>query len=385
MIHRILKLPKNKSFFLFGPRQTGKSTLIKHTFKEEDTIYYDLLRSDEYFRLSAAPHIFREEVLGRRKNITHVIVDEAQRIPELLNEVHFLLESKNSPFFCLSGSSARKLKKSHANLLAGRAWRYNLYPFTYKECPDGFSLDKVLQFGTLPPVYLDDENSAKKTLKTYVETYLEEEIKAEAFSRNIGGFLRFLRLAGDENGNILNYSNIARETGTTYKTVKEYFQVLEDTLIGFFLFPYSKSYRKRLVKHPKFYFFDTGVQRAIVGKLSVPLHKKTSDYGKAFEHFLVNEVIRMANYAEKDYNFLFFRTESGAEVDLIIEIPNGNVYAVEIKATDSPDAASFRGLKSFADVCKSAGLYCASLAPRKRKSGNITILPWQDLFELLEL
>lgn len=386
LIERELKLPKNKSFFLFGPRQTGKSTLFKYTFKKDTLLYYDLLKSDEYLRLSANPTIFREEVLARSNNITHIIVDEIQRVPDLLNEVQFLLENSNPPYFCMSGSSARKLKRAQANLLAGRAWTYHLYPFTHRECSTNFLLEKALNLGTLPSVYLDDnEENAKRTLKAYVETYLKEEITSEAIVRNIGGFLRFLKLAADENGNIINYSNIARETGTSYKTVKEFFQILEDTLVGFLLLPYYKSLRKRLIKHPKFYFFDTGVQRAIAGKLSISLEKGTRDYGRIFEHFIIAEIIRIAEYKEKDFEFSFYRTESGAEVDLIIETPENNIYAIEIKATSEPDSSDCNGLRSFAQVCKYAVLCCVSLAPRKRMLGNINILPWQDVFDFLGL
>lgn len=384
MIQRILKLPPNHSFFLFGPRQTGKSTLLKATFDPKNTLYYDLLKSEEYLRLSANPWLFREEILSRDPKITHVVVDEIQRIPQLLNEIHFILEGKAAPYFCLSGSSARKLKRSQANLLAGRAWTYHLYPLTHKELGALFSLEQALNLGTLPSVYLEqDEESARRTLRSYVETYLKEEIQAEALVRNLGGFLRFLTLASDENGNIINYSNIARETGTTYKTVKEHFQILEDTLIGFMLLPYSKAIRKRLIKHPKFYFFDTGVHRALTKKISVDLERKTSEYGRAFEHFLIAEIIRLARYYELDYEFSFYHSSNHAEVDLVIETPEEITYAIEIKATENPDLSSLRGLKSFSEVDPKVMLLCACLAPRKRLVAGITILPWQEMFETI--
>lgn len=255
---------------------------------------------------------------------------------------------------------------------------------THIELGGRFSLDKALNLGTLPSVYLsENEDGARHTLKAYVETYLKEEIQEEAIVRNLSGFLRFLLLAGDENGNIINYSNIARETGTSYHTVKEYFQILEDTLIGFFLFPYAKSSRKRLVKHPKFYFFDIGVQRALTKKTGVALTRRTSDYGRAFEHFIIAEAMRLAAYHELDYTFSFYGTSSQAEVDLIIETPEKKTIAVEIKAADNPDIASLRGLKSFASICPVAELYCASLAPHKRIVDGICILPWKELFQKL--
>ena len=319
MLKRMITLPSKHSFFLLGPRQTGKSTLLKAAFKPESTLYYDLLRSEECRRFGAEPSLFREEVLARGKKITHVVVDEIQRALELLNEVHSLIESDKQLHFCLSGSSARKLKRVHVNLLAGRAWAYQLFPLTHQELGDQFLLEKALNLGTLPSVYLSETpTEAKKTLKAYVETYLKEEIEQEAMIRNLGGFLRFLPIAGEENGKIINYSNISREIGVSYNTVKEYFKILEDTLIGFMLWPYAKSSRKRLIKHPKFYFFDTGVQRAITGKVNLDLQKKTLDFGWAFEHFIVAEIKRLSVYLERDYKFSFYHSSHLAEVDLMV-------------------------------------------------------------------
>ncbi len=383
MIKRQIKLPESHSFFLFGPRQTGKSTLLRQVFDESHTRYYDLLKSDEYVRLSTNPSAFREEILSRNEKITHIVVDEIQRVPELLNEVHFILEQKKPPYFILSGSSARKLKRAHSNLLAGRAWTYHLYPLTHQELSDQFHLDKALNFGTLPSVYLSGgDEEARRTLRSYVETYLKEEIQQEALVRNLGNFLRFLALAADENGNIINYSSIARETGTSYNTVKDYFQILEDTLVGFTLLPYSKSTRTRLVKHPKFYFFDTGVYRALTKKVSVNLERKTSDYGRVFEHFVIAEMIRLESYRELDYKFSFYHSSNHAEVDLIVETPNGRVCAIEIKATDNPNSSQTRGLRSFAEICPRAELYLVCLVPHRREFNRVSIVPWQEMFKI---
>lgn len=386
MIDRILKLPENHSFFLFGPRQTGKSTLLAKSFIASKTICYDLLKTEEYLRLSSNPHIFREEVSARASTVTHVVIDEVQRIPDLLNEVHHLLENPRAPYFCLSGSSARKLKRSHANLLAGRAWTYHLYPLTHKELADRFSLDKALNLGTLPSVYLaDSEQEAQRTLRAYVETYLKEEIEAEALTRNLGSFLRFLTLAADNNGNIINYSTIARECGVSYQTVKEYFKILEDTLIGFFLLPYARSTRKRLIRHPKFYFFDTGVLRALRKTITVPLQPKTDEYGRGFEHFVILEIIRAAAYHESDYQFSFYGSSNKAEVDLIVETPKKEIFAIEIKASEQPQSDSFRGLRSFKKLCPQAVLLCASRAPHRRQLGDVTVLPWKNIFNIIGL
>jgi len=380
MVYRLLKPPLKHSFFLFGPRQTGKSTLLKTLLDPAKTMFYDLLKTEERLRLSAEPHLFREEILARGKKVTHVVVDEVQRIPPLLDEVHYLLEGQNPPYFCLSGSSARKLKRAHANLLAGRAWTYHLYPLTHVELGSRFLLDRALELGTLPSVYLSEDEEARRTLRSYVETYLQEEIEQEALVRNLGGFLRFLVLAGDENGNILNYSNIARETGTSYNTVKEYFQILEDTLLGFILLPYAKAVRRRLIKHPKFYFFDTGVHRAMAKKVSVPLQRKTSEYGRTFEHFLIAEIIRLASYQELDDRFSFYHSSNHVEVDLIIETPRRETYAIEIKATENPDPQALSSLRLFQEVCPKAKLYCASLVPRPIEREGVTILPWREIF-----
>lgn len=388
-LKRLLKFPQNHSFFLFGPRQTGKSTLLKEVFPEESSIYYDLLDTTEYLRLLKNPSLLSKEVFSRSPCISHVIIDEIQRIPELLNEVHLILESKkNPPYFCLSGSSARKLKRGQANLLGGRALTYSLAPLTINELGDQFYLNKALSLGTLPKVYLEhDKEIAKDILRSYVGTYLEEEIKAEALVRSLDSFVEFLHFAALENGNILNYSNIARDTGTSSITIKEYFHILEDTLLGFFLLPYSKSHREKIIKHPKFYLFDTGVQRALSKTLNLELTSGTSMYGNVFEHFIITQIINLSKYYKLDYEFSFFRTVQGeAEVDLIVDTPQSETFAIEIKAADTNlQPKDFRGLKHFAKINPKAQLICASLAPRRRLAGDIMIYPWQEVFELLGL
>lgn len=383
MIERTIQLPKNKSFFLFGPRQTGKTTLLKALFPKDTAYFYNLLDTEEYLRLSAHPSLLREEVKSRGKHIRHIVLDEIQKIPSLLDEIHLLLEESDPPYFVLSGSSARKLKHSHANMLGGRALTYRLFPLTALELKDKFSLHKVLRFGSLPAIYLENsEEIIAEQLRSYITTYLKEEIELEAQVRRIGQFIHFLTIAGFESGNILNYSNIARETGTTYQTVKSYFQILEDTLLGQFLYPYLKSTRKRLSKSPKFYLFDLGVTRALTKRITVPLEIGTSEFGRAFEHFVILEIMRFASYKKFDYAFSYYRTSGGAEVDLIIETPKGKILALEIKSSDI--IAHVRGLKSFHEIVPRAKLCCISISPRKRKLGIVDIIPWQDMFEWLE-
>jgi predicted AAA+ superfamily ATPase len=249
--------------------------------------------TEEYTRLLARPSLLREEIASRPERVSGIVIDEIQRIPALLDEVQLIMDSSSTPpppSFAMSGSSARKLKRFQANLLGGRAFTFRLFPLTSHELGGLFSLHKAIQIGTIPSVFLDDSiDAARDTLRSYVGTYIREEIEAEVQVRRLDRFARVLTLAGFENGNVLNFSNIARETGTSYHTVKSYFQVLEDTLLGSFLYPYQKSERKRLSRHPKFYFFDMGVTRALTRRLTVPVEPRTPDFGRAFEHFMILE------------------------------------------------------------------------------------------------
>ena len=385
MLKRLLELPKAHSCFLFGPRQVGKTTLVESVLLPASCRTYDLLRTDEYMRLVSHPSLLREEVLHRPSPVKDIFIDEIQRIPALLDEVQVVMESKRPPRFILSGSSARKLKRAQANLLGGRAWTLQLHPLTHTEIGEGFDLHKALEVGTLPRIYLEESReAANQYLKSYVETYLREEIEAEALVRSSGTFLRFLFLAGQESGRLLNYSSIARDTGTTNTTVKEYFKILEDTLIGRFLLPFHKSPRQRLSQHPKFYLFDTGVERALTRKLSLQLEPWTREYGEAFEHWVINETARLGGYLGKDFELSYLRTERGAEVDLVIELPRGGIIGVEIKSTKDPRPADYEpGFAALAAIVKPRKRLCVCLAPHPRKAGATEILPWREYFRLL--
>lgn len=381
-IKRIINLPQNKNFFLFGPRQTGKSTLLKKEFDLENTLYYDLLRSEVYRKLLSRPEIFRNEVLAALKTTkpSYVIIDEAQKVPQLLDEVHALVESNVPCSFILSGSSSRKLKRYKANMLAGRAWTFHLYPFSYLELKEHFDLFSVLKYGALPAVYLSAGDYEKsEILRSYVETYIGEEIEIEANIRNLSGFLRFLPIAADQNGELVNYANMARESGVTGFTVREYYKILEDTLLGFFLLPYGKSLRKRMVKHPKFYFFDPGVVTALSNRLRVDLPEKSREFGRAFEHFLLLEILKLNHYNRLDLVLSFYRTERGAEVDCIIETPRGKIIAVEIKSTTVPSAEMLRGLRSFKQIRTGAELILACRVERAQVMEDVMVLPWQEI------
>lgn len=388
---RSIDLPLDYSFFLFGPRQVGKSTILNYRFAEDATLIFDLLDLNEIRRLERDPGIFFRTIEARDcERIKYVIVDEVQKLPWILDEVHRVMESSNNPpYFILTGSSARKLKKNQANLLAGRAIEKQLFPFIYEELKNNeskvFNLDEVLQYGTLPKVYLASSNDLKyEILRAYTNIYMKEEIKEESLVRNLGAFNQFLLLAAEENGNTLNYSNIAQDIGVDMKTIKEYYQILIDTLMGFLLMPIKNSVRQQISKTPRFYFFDNGVQRALCEKLKSPILKATKEFGRVFEHWLIKEIIYKANYHRRDYKFSFYRVKEEIEVDLIIEKPSGEILAIEIKANDNPKQEKLKGLKSFAKIFPEARLICASLAPKTYKTDNgIEVLPWQDLLDEL--
>ncbi len=389
MYSRCINLPKRNSFFLFGPRLTGKSTLLRQTFTQEDVLFLDLLHPSVHQKYLADPAAFLREIEAAKGKYKRIVLDEIQRVPALLDVVHHLMESSlgRSLQFIMSGSSARKLKRSKANLLGGRAWSLELFPLTHEELGDNFELEKALAFGTLPKVYASSESETEEDLRAYVETYLTEEIKAEALTRNLGAFIRFLPMAAAESGHGVNASNIGREIGVSYKTVQEYFKILEDTLLGFWLEPFAKSVRRRMSKQPKFYFFDTGVLRALKKTLKVPLERSSPEFGGLFENYFINEVRRLNSYRRLDLTLSFYRTDAGAEVDLVVQRPGKSWLAMEIKATARPSSSHCSGLLSFADVMPEAELIlvCRTDQPQVFRFGKRTVraLPWLDCLNLI--
>jgi predicted AAA+ superfamily ATPase len=267
-------------------------------------------------------------------------------------------------------------------MLGGRAWQRHLYPLTYVELKEKFDLERALKFGTLPSVYLSDDESASETLDSYFDIYIAEEVKAEALVRNIGAFISFLKLAGAESGEIVNFSNISQEINVSSNTIKEYYQILEDTLLGNFLLAYSSSQRKKLTKSPKFYFFDTGVKHAIQVLLGVKLESGTKLYGNAFEHFVINQIIAINSYSKSKYDLSYYRTAAGAEVDLIVKTPQGKTFAIEIKSSENP-RDFLPGLKSFKELEPNAELLCFSTAPYYRLEKEVKIFPWQEGIEYI--
>jgi len=386
MIHRILNLPKNNSFFLLGPRQTGKSWLVRNTFSSAETLSYDLLDRRQFTKLKADPGVFAEEVRNRDAAKKYVVIDEVQKIPELLDEVHRLLEAPNAPKFILSGSSARSLRRKDANLLAGRAWKLQLFPLTFEELEESFSLTRVLQFGTLPSIYLAESGTfAANSLRAYVELYLQEEIQAESVTRNLAAFLKFLPLAAESSGKQINLSKLGRVVASNYGTIKGYYKVLEDTLIGAFLEPFAGSTRLQLAKHPKFYLFDTGVTRAILGRETAALNPGTYEYGALFESWVINEVWRLNSYNKKNFKTSFFRTDSGAEVDLVIQTPSGQTFGIEIKSADSVTAADLEpGFSALLNTTKLDRQICVYTGMHPNKIGDIDLMPFADFFSWLK-
>ncbi len=379
MYKRILNLSfsSKNTCFLWGPRQSGKSTLLKNLFPESK--YYDLLLSNEYSRLLQNPGMIREECSA--KGITGesqkypIIIDEVQKIPVLLDEVHWLIENKGVRFI-LCGSSARKLKRGHGNLLGGRAIRYELFPLVYKEIPD-FSLETALNQGLIPRIY--QSRTPDRLLQSYIGDYLKEEIASEALTRNIPAFSRFLEIASLSNGEIINYNNIAAECGVSAPTVKEYFQILSDTLTGRMLFSFRKKAKRRIILAPKFYFFDVGIVSHLAKRGNVLPGSEL--FGRAFEHFIFMEITAHSSYSERFYQTAYWRTASGFEVDFILG--DGEI-AVEIKSSASVQNQHMRGIRAFKEEQKSKRYIVVSMDPEPRKtSDGIEIMPWKYFLDNL--
>ncbi|PIR22651.1 MAG: ATPase [Deltaproteobacteria bacterium CG11_big_fil_rev_8_21_14_0_20_45_16] len=337
MIVRSLR-PPSKSFFLLGPRATGKSTWLRQKF--ESALFLNLLKSETYFLLLHSPEKLREIVGAEPKN-RWIILDEIQRLPALTQEVHYLIESERRKF-ALSGSSARKLKRGQANLLAGRALMLSMFPMVYPEWHDHYSLDDALRFGSLPEIIVDPENRIA-TLEAYIGTYLREEVKEEALLRNLDSFSRFLKIASMANAQITNLSNLARDSGVSRSSITNYFQILEDTLIGFWLRAWTPKAKVKEVAHPKFYFFDTGVLRAIQGRL----HDRPSadESGILLETYILHELRSVMAYQGIGGELSYWRTTSGTEIDFIWQRGRERV-AIEVKSSKNWKSEFNKGFQS---------------------------------------
>lgn len=362
---------ENESVFFWGARQTGKSTLLKVMYP--NALVFDLLLSRVYNNLAKDPDSLREIILANTEK-SPVIIDEIQRLPNLLNEVQWLITNHNIRFI-LSGSSPRKIIRSGANLLGGRALRYELYPLVYPEIPN-FDLIRAINNGLLPRHY--DSVNPKKLIASYIGNYLRDEIVAEAKIRNVEIFSRFLESAAFTNGEMVNYSNIASDCGVSATTIKEYFQILQDTLIGRFLPSFQKKPKRRVITAPKFYLFDVGITNYLLNRRKI--EPKTELFGKAFEHLIYQEVYAHSRYSDKEYDICYWRTASNIEVDFIL---GDHEVAIEVKSTDHVKSEHLKGLKAFAEEYVVEKKIVVSNDPLPRLMGNILVLPWQVFLEKL--
>lgn len=363
-----------KSLFLFGPRSTGKSTLLQDQFKHAN--FYDLLDHDVYQKLLRNPKLLLEENLDSQEVI---IIDEIQKMPKLLDEVHRLIQKYNKKFI-LTGSSARKLKRGAANLLAGRSWQMNMHPLCYREITD-FDLVKYINIGGLPSVYTS--KFPEMELKNYVNLYLQQEVMAEALTRNIIGFSDFLDLACLSVTEEINYESFASDSGLATSTVKNYFQILEDTLVGYLLPAYTKTKKRKAISRAKFYFFDVGVSNYIARRKNIELRSEL--FGKAFEQFIFQEINCAKNYLNKDCELKYWRSTSQFEVDFIIDNNDfKNNYAIEVKAVENINSNHLKGLLALHEEKLIQNFIVVSQEKKIRKLENgITILPWKIFLERL--
>jgi uncharacterized protein len=381
---------EKKSIFLFGPRQTGKSWLIKNTLQNHTV--YNLLHHDTFLKLNQSPQLLREEFLATRyarqqlpatnftthappllprtpsqPPLSFIIIDEIQRIPELLNEVHAMIEDLGVHFL-LTGSSARKLRRGGVNLLGGRAHIKQLHPFSYCELKNQFSLERAINYGLLPSIYLS--TTASEDLRTYIGTYLKEEIAAEGLTRNIPAFSRFLTVAAHCNGKMINYTKIANDAQVARSTVQEYFAILKDTLLAYELPAWTHSQKRKPISTAKLYLFDLGVARILQDRNTI--NPNTPEFGEAFESYIFHELKTFADYHDID-KLNYWRSISDLEVDFIL----GDEIAIEVKGSKNIAPQDLKNLKALREEqkLKKYILVCCEQVPRV--VDGITILPWQ--------
>jgi predicted AAA+ superfamily ATPase len=369
-IERIVDIPallKRKSYFLFGPRQTGKSSLIAHTLA--GVRVYDLLDTTTYLALSQNPRRLAQELVPQDRII---VIDEIQRLPELLNEVHRLIERQRIRFL-LTGSSARKLRRGGVNLLGGRARTQYLHPLTSRELGDHFDLRRIVERGLLPSIYFSDDPRAD--LHAYAGSYLQQEIVAEGVTRNVPAFSRFLRVAALCNSTIVNFTNVASDAQVARTTVYEYFEILKDTLILHELPAWRKSQKRKPLSSSKYYFFDVGVVAALQGR---EFHLGTPEFGEAFETYLLHELICYRDYLSGE-SLHYWRSTSGFEVDFIL----GDHTAIEVKAKENVSPQDLKSLRALAEENRLKRYLCVSLEPRTRRIDGVTILPLREFLEAL--
>ena len=377
MFKRSLNTSDSNSFFLFGPRGAGKTSFLKAHYSSKHTLWIDLLDPELEDRFTRSPNQLLAEIEAFKPRPEWVVIDEVQKCPKLLNIVHQQIESKGLKF-ALTGSSARRLKQKGVNLLAGRAFTYFMSPLTHLELGEKFNLTEALQFGTLPKLFTFQNDDQKMDfLRSYALNYISLEVQAEQWVRKLESFRKFLPIAAQMNAKIINYSNIASDIGIDSTTVKSYFEILQDTLMGFELESFHKSIRKRQIQAPKFYFFDCGIKRALEQTLTVPLLPQTSAFGDAFEHFIIIEAHRLNSYLKKDFRFSYLKTKDGAEIDLVVERPGQPDVFIEIKSKTEISEKDVTTLSAFQKEAPKAKYYLYSNDTRPKLFNKISCLHWQ--------
>lgn len=378
MFKRLVKISKTHSFFLFGARATGKTTYLNSEFSSESTVFINLLDPEMDDRLAKNPSQL-ETIIKANPQAKWILIDEIQKNPKLLDVVHKLSADKKIKFI-LTGSSARKLKRGAANLLAGRAFKYSCYPLTHLEIAEKFNLDEVLKYGALPEIFSLSTEDKKDFLRSYVDTYFKEEIVAEQIVRKLRPFKNFLSVAAQMNGKILNLNKIANDVGVDHTTVQNYFEILEETLVGFLLEPFDESIRKRQRQASKFYYFDLGVVRALKKSLDNEILPGTFEYGDSFEHFLILEIKRLADYLKPDWQFSYLQTKDNAEIDLIIERPGLPRTLIEIKSTDDINKLDKTKMNTYQSLVRdfsNAQAFLLSQDKIEQKIDKVWCLPWE--------
>jgi uncharacterized protein len=364
-----LNLPRGKSAFLWGPRKVGKTYWISHSLKDVEII--DLLKTDVFTDYISRPALLRERYQNHKGLI---VIDEVQKVPSILDEVQWLIENRNLSFL-LTGSSARKLRRGHANLLGGRAWRRTMTPLSYMEVT-GFDLERIMSSGMLPSHYLSP--APIEDLRAYVADYLKEEIIAEALTQNIPAFSEFMRVAAITSSELINYVNIARETGVSHKVIRTYFDILEDTYLGFRIPPWRKSKNRRLIATEKFYLFDVGVANYLARRQP---KIGSAEFGKAFEHFILMELKAYQAYRNPEMQISFWRTSTGGEVDFIL---GDKDLALEIKGSVRIHESDIKTIQALLEdgPVKKCCIVCLEKQPRFL-TDDIEAIPWQLFIERL--
>lgn len=378
-IPRFLKLDlaPGQSAFLWGARKTGKTSLLRRLFPQSEV--FDFLHSDLHLACLKRPAVFTEYIgeLTVEKKARPIVVDEVQKVPAVLNEIHRLIEHDKLSFV-LCGSSARKLKRGQANMLGGRAWRFELFPLVSRELAD-LDLLRALNQGLIPSHYLAEPRAARRSLKAYLQDYLKQEVMNEGLVRNMPAFSRFFDAVGFSHGEMVNYANIARDCGVDAKTVKEYYQILMDTLLGTMVEPFARRQGRQVItKTPKFYLFDVGVANTMCGR-SVA-QPRGAEFGRAFEHFIFMELHAYRSYSEKDFRINYWRTKTGAEVDFILG--EGEI-ALEVKSGDQVSNKDLLSLRKFAEEHHPRRAIVVGTEPRTRRVGDLEIKPWREFLDQL--